>query len=174
MDPFTLIAGATALYNGIKSAVDSGHEMLDVAEKVGNLFARVAQITQLTSGKRGKRLFQSQGEYEAEAIKLYTLKQKAQKLQLDTRNLFVGAYGIAAWSSIQKEVTEMRKQAQREAAAAQPPSQRSHNYRHRCHAAGANVANVGLRRTAGAHCHYRRVLQARRVYSPTAGGSSCL
>lgn len=119
MDPFTLIAGATALYNGIKSAVDSGHEMLDVAEKVGNLFARVAQITQLTSGKRGKRLFQSQGEYEAEAIKLYTLKQKAQKLQLDTRNLFVGAYGIAAWSSIQKEVTEMRKQAQREAAAAQ-------------------------------------------------------
>jgi DNA-binding helix-hairpin-helix protein with protein kinase domain len=119
MDPFTLIAGATALYNGIKGAVDSGHEMLDVAEKVGSLFARVAQITQLTSGNRKKRLFQSQGEYEAEAIKLYTLKQKAQKLQLDTRNLFVGAYGIAAWASIQKEVTEMRKQAQREAAAAQ-------------------------------------------------------
>jgi hypothetical protein len=119
MDPFTLIAGATALYNGIKGAVDSGHEMLDVAEKVGNLFARVAQITQLTSGKKKKRLFQSQGEYEAEAIKLYTLKQKAQKLQLDTRNLFVGAYGDAAWASIQKEVTEMRKQAAREAAAAQ-------------------------------------------------------
>ena len=119
MDPFTLIAGATALYNGIKGAVDSGHEMLDVAEKVGSLFARVAQITQLTSGNRKKRLFQSQGEYEAEAIKFYTLKQKAQKLQLDTRNLFVGAYGIAAWASIQKEVTEMRKQAQREAAAAQ-------------------------------------------------------
>jgi DNA-binding helix-hairpin-helix protein with protein kinase domain len=119
MDPFTLIAGATALYNGIKGAVDSGHEMLDVAEKVGNLFARVAQITQLTSGKKTKRLFQSQGEYEAEAIKLYTLKQKAQKLQLDTRNLFVGAYGIAAWTSIQKEVTEMRKEAQRQAAAAQ-------------------------------------------------------
>ncbi len=119
MDPFTLIAGATALYNGIKGAVDSGHEMLDVAEKVGNLFARVAQITQLTSGKKTKRLFQSQAEYEAEAIKLYTLKQKAQQLQLDTRNLFVGAYGIAAWTSIQKEVTEMRKEAQRQAAAAQ-------------------------------------------------------
>jgi DNA-binding helix-hairpin-helix protein with protein kinase domain len=119
MDPFTLISGATALYNGIKGAVDSGHEMLDVAEKVGNLFARVAQITQLTSGKKKKRLFQSQGEYEAEAIKLYTLKQKAQKLQLDTRNLFVGAYGQQAWISIQKEVTEMRKEAQRQAAAAQ-------------------------------------------------------
>ena len=118
MDPFTLIAGATALYNGIKGAVDSGHEMLDVAEKVGSLFGRIAQITQLTSGKRKKKLFQSQAEYEAEAIKLYTLKAKAQQLQLDTRNLFVGAYGIAAWTSIQKEVTEMRKEAVRAAAAA--------------------------------------------------------
>jgi hypothetical protein len=92
--------------------------MLDVAEKVGSLFGRIAQITQLTSGNRKKRMFQSQAEYEAEAIKLYTLKQKAQKLQLDTRNLFVGAYGIAAWTSIQKEVTEMRKEAARAAAAA--------------------------------------------------------
>jgi len=119
MDPFTLIAGATAIYNGIKGAVDSGHEMLDVAEKVGSLFGRIAQITQLTSAKKKKKLFQSQAEYEAEAIKLYTLKQKAQQLQLDTRNLFISAYGVAAWSSIQKEIIEMRKEAQREAAAAQ-------------------------------------------------------
>lgn len=119
MDPFTLIASATAIYNGIKGAVDSGHEMLDVADRVGTLFGRIAQITQLTSGKRKKKLFQSQAEFEAEAIKLYTLKQKAQQIQLETRNLFVGAYGIAAWTSIQKEVTEMRKQAAREAAAAQ-------------------------------------------------------
>lgn len=118
LDPFTLIAGATALYNGIKGAVDSGHEMMDVAEKVGSLFSRIATITQLTSAKKKKRLFQSQGEYEAEAIKLYTLKAKAQQLQLDTRNLFVGAYGIAAWTSIQKEVTEMRREAARQAAIA--------------------------------------------------------
>ena len=118
LDPFTLIAGATALYNGIKGAVDSGHEMMDVAEKVGSLFSRIATITQLTSAKKKKRLFQSQGEYEAEAIKLYTLKAKAQQLQLDTRNLFVGAYGIAAWTSIQKEVTEMRKEAARQTAIA--------------------------------------------------------
>jgi len=118
LDPFTLIAGATSLYNGIKSMVDNGHDMLDTAEKVGSLFGRIAQITQLTSAKKKKKLFQSQAEYEAEAIKLYTLKQKAQQLQLDTRNLFVGAYGIAAWTSIQKEVTEMRKEAARQAAIA--------------------------------------------------------
>jgi len=119
MDPFTLIGTAVSLFSTIKNAVDSGHEMMDVADRVGTLFGRIAQIIQLSSGKRKKKFFQSQAEFEAEAIKLYTLKQKAQKLQLDTRNLFVGAYGIGAWTSIQKEVTEMRKQAAREAAAAQ-------------------------------------------------------
>ena len=119
MDPFTLLAGATAIYNGIKSATDAGHEAIDVVERVGSLFARIAQITQLTSGNRKKKLFQSQAEYEAEAIKLYALKAKAQQLQLDTKNLFVGVYGLAAWTSIQKEVTEMRKEAVRQAAAAQ-------------------------------------------------------
>jgi len=119
MDPFTLLAGATALYNGIKSATDAGHEAIDVVERVGSLFARIAQITQLTSGQRKKKLFQSQAEYEAEAIKLYALRAKAQQLQLDTKNLFVGAYGQQAWIAIQKEVTEMRKEAVRQAAAAQ-------------------------------------------------------
>jgi len=119
MDPFTLLASATAIYNGIKSATDAGHEAIDVVERVGSLFARIAQITQLTSGNRKKKLFQSQAEYEAEAIKLYALRAKAQQLQLDTKNLFVGAYGQQAWIAIQKEVTEMRKEAVRQAAAAQ-------------------------------------------------------
>jgi hypothetical protein len=32
--------------------------------------------------------------------------------------MFVSQYGMAAWTAIQKEVTEMRKEAAREAAAA--------------------------------------------------------
>ena len=123
MDPFTILAGAQAIYNGIKSMTDNGHEMLDTAEKVGSLFARIAQITQLTSGNKKRKFFQSSAEFEAEAIKMYTLKQKAQQLQLDTKNLFVGAYGLQAWASIQKEVTEMRKEAVRQAQIAQKEAQ---------------------------------------------------
>lgn len=118
MDPFTLIAGATALYNGIKSAVDAGQDMMDTADKVGGLFAKVAQIVQLTSGERKKKLFQSQADFEAEAVKLYAVKAKAHQMSLDVKNMFVAAYGPAAWVAIQKEVTEMRKDAAREAAAA--------------------------------------------------------
>ena len=118
MDPFTLIAAATSIYSGIKSAVGAGEDALKTAERVGNLFSKVAQITQLTSAPRKKKLFQSQGEFEAQAVKLYAIKAKAQEMQLETKSLFIGTYGKAAWDNIQREVIEMRKQAAREAAAA--------------------------------------------------------
>jgi len=118
MDPFTLIAGATAIYNSIKSAVDSGQDVMDTAEKVGNLFSKVAQIVTVASTPRKKKLFQSQAEFEAEAVKIYAAKAKAQQMQLDVKNMFVGQYGPAAWEGIQRSVIEMRKEAARQTAAA--------------------------------------------------------
>ena len=118
MDPFTLIAAATSIYSGIKSAVGAGEDALKTAERVGNLFSKIAQITQITSAPRKKKLFQSQGEFEAEAVKLYAIKAKAQEMQLETKNLFIGTYGKAAWDNIQREVIEMRKEAARQAAIA--------------------------------------------------------
>ena len=118
MDPFTLIAAATSIYSGIKSAVGAGEDALKTAERVGNLFSKVAQITQLTSAPRKKKLFQSQSEFEAEAVKLYAIKAKAQEMQLETKNLFIGTYGKAAWDNIQRQVIEMRKEAARQAAIA--------------------------------------------------------
>jgi len=116
MDPITLIAGATALYNSIKSAVDAGQDVMDTAEKVGNLFSKVAQIVTIASTPRKKKLFQSQAEFEAEAVKIYAAKAKAQQMQLDVKNMFVGQYGPAAWEGIQRQVIEMRKEAARQAA----------------------------------------------------------
>jgi hypothetical protein len=118
MDPFTLIASATAIYNSIKSAVDSGQDVMDTAEKVGNLFSKVAQIVTVASTPRKKKLFQSQAEFEAEAVKIYAAKAKAQQMQLDVKNMFVGQYGPAAWEGIQRSVIEMRKEAARQTAAA--------------------------------------------------------
>jgi preprotein translocase subunit Sss1 len=118
MDPFTLIAGATAIYNSIKSAVDSGRDMMETAEKVSNLFSKIGQIVTLTSTPQKKKLFQSQADYEADAVKRYAVKAKAQDMQLQVKNMFVGQYGPAAWEGIQRQVIEMRKEAARQAAAA--------------------------------------------------------
>jgi len=117
MDPFTLIAGATAIYNSIKSAVDAGQDMMATAEKVSNLFGKVGQIVTIASTPRKKKLFQSQAEFEAEAVKIYAVKAKAIDMQLQVKNLFVSQYGKAAWEGIQRQVIEMRKEAAREAAA---------------------------------------------------------
>ena len=118
MDPFTLIAGATAIYNSIKSAVDAGQDVMETAEKVGNLFSKVAQVVTIASTPRKKKLFQSQAEFEAEAVKIYAVKAKAKQMQLDVKNMFVGQYGPAAWEGIQRQVIEMRKEAARQAAVA--------------------------------------------------------
>jgi len=117
MDPISLVLGATAIFNSIKSAVDQGRDMMETAEKVGNLFSKVAQIVTIASTPRKKKLFQSQAEFEAEAVKIYAAKAKAQQMQLDVKNMFVGQYGPAAWEGIQRQVIEMRKEAAREAAA---------------------------------------------------------
>ena len=90
MDPVSLVLGATAIFNSIKSAVDQGRDMMETAEKVGNLFSKVAQIVTVASSPRRKKLFQSQAEYEAEAIKVYAAKAKALDMQLQVKNLFVG------------------------------------------------------------------------------------
>jgi len=118
MDPVSLVLGATAIFNSIKSAVDQGRDMMETAEKVGNLFSKVAQIVTVASSPRRKKLFQSQAEYEAEAIKVYAAKAKALDMQLQVKNLFVGQYGPAAWEGIQRQIIEMRKEAARQAAAA--------------------------------------------------------
>jgi CHASE3 domain sensor protein len=118
MDPFTLIAAATGLYSSIKSAVEAGQDVMETAEKVSSLFGKIGQIVTVASTPRKKKLFQSQSEFEAEAIKIYAAKAKALEMQLNVKNLFVSQYGRPAWDAIQREVIEMRKEAARQAAAA--------------------------------------------------------
>jgi len=116
MDPFSLIIGATALYNTIKSAVDAGHDVMETADKISDLFTHVGQIVAAASEPRKKKLFQSQAEFEAEAVKLYSIKAKAKEMQFEVQNMFVAQYGRPAWDAIQREVIEMRKDAARQVA----------------------------------------------------------
>lgn len=115
MDPFTILAGATAIYNGFKSAVSAGEDIVDTAHRVGNLMSEVAKVVQLVSLPHKKKLFQSTEDYEAEAMKRYSAKAKANQLALEAKNLFVSIHGKNAWDHIQKQVAEMKKEAARQA-----------------------------------------------------------
>ena len=115
MDPFTILAGATAIYNGLKSAVSAGEDVVDTARRVSSLMSEVAKVVQLVSLPRKKKLFQSTHDFEAEAMKLFSAKAKANQLALDAKNLFISQHGKAAWDYIQKQVAEMKKEAARQA-----------------------------------------------------------
>ena len=60
-------------------------------------------------------MFQSTADFEAEAMKRYSAKAKANQLALDAKNLFISMHGKGAWETIQKQVTEMKKEAARQA-----------------------------------------------------------
>lgn len=115
MDPFTILAGATALYNGLKSAVSAGEDVVQTAHRVGSLMSEVAKVVQLISLPHKRRMFQSTADFEAEAMKRYSAKAKANQLMLDAKNLFIAQHGKAAWEHIQKQVIEMKKEAARQA-----------------------------------------------------------
>lgn len=115
MDPFTILAGATAIYNGLKSAVSVGEDVVQTAHRVGSLMSEVSKVVQLVSLPHKKRLFQSTADFEAEAMKRYSAKAKANQLALDAKNMFISMHGKAAWEHIQKQVIEMKKEAARQA-----------------------------------------------------------
>jgi hypothetical protein len=115
MDPFTVLAGATAIYNGLKSAVSAGEDVVDTAHRVGSLMSEVAKVVQLVSMPRKKSVFQSQAEFEAEAMKLYAAKDKANQMAAEAKNMFVALHGLAAWDNVQRKVIELRKEAARQA-----------------------------------------------------------
>jgi len=115
MDPFTVLAGATAIYNGLKSAVSAGEDVVDTAHRVGHLMSEVAKVVQLVSMPRKKKIFQSQAEFEAQAMKLYAAKDKAKQMAAEAKNMFVAMHGVAAWDNVQRKVIELRKEAARQA-----------------------------------------------------------
>jgi len=115
MDPFTVLAGATAIYNGLKSAVSAGEDVVDTAHRVGSLMSEVAKVVQLVSMPRKKKVFQSQAEFEAQAMKLYAAKDKAKQMAAEAKNMFVAMHGVAAWDNVQRKVIELRKEAARQA-----------------------------------------------------------
>jgi len=115
MDPFTVLAGATAIYNGLKSAVSAGEDVVDTAHRVGSLMSEVAKVVQLVSMPRKKSVFQSQAEFEAEAMKLYAAKDKANQMAAEAKNMFVSLHWLAAWDNVQRKVIELRKEAARHA-----------------------------------------------------------
>lgn len=114
MDPITLIAGATAAYNGLKSAIAAGKEIQEMAQDLGSLWNAVGQLTHLAATPVKKGMFSNPANIEKQAMERYAAKAKAFKMQEEIKNLFISVYGIGAYESVQREVIEIRKEVDRQ------------------------------------------------------------
>ena len=114
MDPITLIAGATAAYNGLKSAIAAGKEIQEMAQDLGSLWNAVGQLTHLAATPVKKGMFSNPADIEKQAMERYAAKAKAFKMQEEIKNLFISVYGVGAYESVQREVIEIRKEVDRQ------------------------------------------------------------
>jgi hypothetical protein len=123
MDPITIIAAATAAFNGVKKAVELGREVQDVygqlsewAGHVGDFHKAVAAM-EMREKKPGlfDRITFAKSE-TAEAFDLYAAKQKIVDMEKEIYHMFLygelnhlGRDGYDEFRRMRREVTEKRQ-----------------------------------------------------------------
>lgn len=123
MDPITIIAAATAAFNGVKKAVELGREVQDVysqlsewAGHVGDFHKAVAAM-EMRERKPGlfDRISFAKSE-TAEAFDMYAAKQKIIDMEKEIYHMFtygelshLGRDGYDEFRRMRREVTEKRQ-----------------------------------------------------------------
>ena len=123
MDPITIIAAATAAFNGVKKAVELGREVQDVysqlsewAGHVGDFHKAVAAM-EMREKKPGlfDRISFAKSE-TAEAFDMYAAKQKIIEMEKEIYHMFtygelshLGRDGYDEFRRMRREVTEKRQ-----------------------------------------------------------------
>ena len=113
MDPLTLLAAAQAAYAGIQAGIAAGKEIQGMAADLSELWGNLAKLSQIAAEPPKKTFFNDKSA-EQITIERYAAKAEAHDLALKARNLFVGAYGLAAWDQVQREVINIRKEIERQ------------------------------------------------------------
>ena len=106
MDPLTILAAAQAAYAGIQAGIAAGKEIQGMAADLSELWGNLAKLTQIAAEPHQKTFFNNKTA-EQIAIERYAAKAEAHDLALKARNLFIGAYGLAAWDQVQREVINL-------------------------------------------------------------------
>lgn len=128
MDPITLLAAATAAFNGVKKAVEVGREISDVysqlsswAGHVGNLQDAMRGIEEEEKKPSIWKKITFEKSETAEAFDIYAAKQKLIEMEKEIRHMFLygdlnhlGMDGYNEFRTMRREVRERRTKIFRE------------------------------------------------------------
>tara|TARA_R100000935_G_scaffold8159_2_gene17094 strand:+ start:237 stop:710 length:474 start_codon:yes stop_codon:yes gene_type:complete len=112
IDPFTAMAAATTAYKGIKKAVEFGKGISEMSVTISQ-FAKAASDMDFLEKKAEKPpLYKMFGDTEANALEIWTQKQKMAEMREELRSHISWHYGPSAWEAIVKIEGQQRKRQQ--------------------------------------------------------------
>lgn len=113
IDPVSAIGMATAAYRGIKSAIDTGRELHDMAGTLSQWAGAMSDLDfshkQAENPPMFKKLFGA-SQIEQNALEIWGHKQKAKEMRDEMKTHISFYYGPSAWDEIVRMEAQMRKQ----------------------------------------------------------------
>ena len=115
IDPITALGAASAAFNAVKSAVNAGRDIEDMAGALGKWMGAVADIKKAEEINKKpplfKKLFQA-GSVEEEAMQIFMAKKKAEDMREQLRQIIIHTRGLSAWDELVRTEVNIRKQRQ--------------------------------------------------------------
>ena len=126
IDPISAIGMAAAAYRGIKSAIDTGKELHDMAGTLSQWAGAMSDLDfshkQAQNPPMFKKLFGA-SQIEQNALEIWGHKQKAKEMREEMKTHISFYYGPSAWDEIVRIEGEMRKKRAAEVYAAEERKQ---------------------------------------------------
>ena len=111
IDPISAIGMATAAFNGIKSAINTGKDIQSMAGQLGQWGKALRDLDYAhTKAEKPPWYKALGGGIEANAMEVWAHKQKAKEMREELRQYISALYGPSAWNEIVAMEVEMRKQ----------------------------------------------------------------
>jgi len=112
MDPVTCIAAASAAFKGIKKAVDFGKSIHEMSGSISQFAKAASDIDFLEKKAEKPPLYKMFGDTEANALEIWSQKQKLAEMREELRSHISWTYGPSAWEAIVKIEGQQRKRQQ--------------------------------------------------------------
>ena len=113
IDPVSAIGMATAAYQGLRKAINTGKELSDMASTLNQWATAMSDVDfahkQAENPPLFKRMFGA-SKIEQNALEVWGHKQKAKEMREELRSHINFVYGPSAWKEIVAIEAKMRKE----------------------------------------------------------------
>lgn len=112
IDPVTAMAAATAAYRGIKKAVEVSKSISEMSGTIAKFAKAASDIDFLDAKAKNPSVFKMFGDHEANALEIWSKKQKLAEWREELRTHISWHYGPKSWDEIVKIEGSQRKRQQ--------------------------------------------------------------